>query len=96
MRFENARRFNRSHYRSVASFSAIFCGALWILGNFVSPAIANGRIIGSEAVARLSTVLGSPEQFSNDMKDSTQDFIQDHFGTMAIAAAFGIAIRMRS
>jgi hypothetical protein len=30
------------------------------------------------------------------MKNSTQDFIADHFGTMAIAAAFGIAIRMRS
>jgi len=96
MSFENARRFISSYPRGVASLSIIFCGAVWILGDFVSPAIASGRITGPEAVARLSSVLGSPQQFSDDMKDSTQDFIQDHFGTMAIAAAFGIAIRMRS
>jgi len=96
MSFENARRFISSYPRGVASLFIILCGAVWILGNFVSPAIANGRITGPEAVARLSLVLGSPQRFSDDMKNSTQDFIADHFGTMAIAAAFGIAIRMRS
>jgi hypothetical protein len=44
----------------------------------------------------MSAILGSSEQFSNDLKNSTQDFIQDHFGTMAIATALGIAIRIRS
>jgi hypothetical protein len=92
----NARRFISSYPRGVASFPIIFCGALWILGNSISPAIANGRITGPEAVARMSAILGSPQQFSDDMKSSTQDFIADHFGTMAIACAFGIAIRMRS
>jgi len=96
MSLKNARRFINSCSRGVASLSIIFCCAVWILGNFVSPSIANGRITGPEAVARLSLVLGSPQQFSDDMKNSTQDFIQDHFATMAIAAAFGIAIRMRS
>lgn len=96
MSFENARRFISSYPRGVASFPIILCGAIWILGNFISPVIANGRITGPEAVARLSAVLGSPQQFSDDMKNTTQDFIADHFGTMAIAAAFGIAIRMRS
>jgi hypothetical protein len=95
MRLKYARRFNGGYSRGVASFSIVFCGAIWILGDFVSPAIANGRITGSEAVARMSAILGSPQQFSDDMKNSTQDFIADHFGTMAIACAFGIALRMR-
>jgi len=92
---KNARRFTGNYSRGVASFSVIFCGAIWILGNSVSPAIANGRITGPEAVARMSAILGSPQQFSDNMKNSTQDFIADHFGTMAIACAFGIALRMR-
>ncbi|MCC3575243.1 MAG: hypothetical protein JGK30_25960 [Microcoleus sp. PH2017_40_RAT_O_B] len=47
-------------------------------------------------MANIQSLLGSPEQFALDMKTTTQDFIKDHFGSMAIAAAFGIAIRMRS
>ena len=94
---KNASRFISSCACGLASFSTILCSSFWILGNSISPAIAStGRITGPEAVARLSSVLGSPQQFSDDLKDSTQDFVQDHFGTMAIAAAFGIAIRMRS
>jgi len=96
MSVKDARRFNGNYSRGVASLFIIFCGAFWILGNFISPAIANGRITGPEAVARMSAILGSPQQFADDMRDSTQDFIQDHFGTMAIATAFGIALRMRS
>jgi len=89
-------RFNDNYPRRLASFFIIFGCLLWFLGYSVSPAIATGRITGPEAVARMSAILGSPQKFSDDMKNSTQDFIADHFGTMAIAAAFGIALRMRS
>jgi hypothetical protein len=58
--------------------------------------MAADRITGAQAVATLQTFLGTPEQFIADMKSTTQDFIQDHFGSLAIAAAFGIAVRMRS
>ena len=96
MSVDDARRFTRSYSRGLASFPIVFCGTLWILGNFVSPAIASsGRITGADAVARMSAILGSPQTFADNMKNTTQDFIQDHFGTMAIACAFGIAIRMR-
>jgi len=96
MSVKDARRFAGNYSRGVASLFIIFGGAFGILGNFISPAIANGRITGPEAVARMSAILGSPQQFADDMRDSTQDFIKDHFGTMAIACAFGIALRMRS
>jgi hypothetical protein len=92
----NANRFNRCYSCRLASFSIIFGSSVWLLGNFISPALAVQRITGAEAVARISSVLGSPENFEADMKNSTQDFISDHFGSMAIAAAFSIAIRMRT
>lgn len=97
MSVKDARRFTGSYSRGVAPFFIIFCGAIWILGNSFSPAIAiTGRITGAEAVARMSAILGSPQTFADNMKNTTQDFIKDHFGTMAIACAFGIALRMRS
>jgi len=50
MSAKDARRFNRSHSRGVASFSMVFCGAVGILGNSVSPAIATtGRITGVQS-----------------------------------------------
>ena len=91
----NANRFNGCHSCRLASFFIILGGSVWILGNSISPALGQ-RITGADAVARISSVLGSPEKFEADMKNSTQDFISDHFGSMAIAAAFGIAIRMRT
>ena len=92
----NAYRFDGRHSRRLAAFSIILgCGFLF-LGNFNCSALAADRITGDQAVANLSAILGSPEQFAADMKESTQDFIKDHFGSLAIAAAFGIAIRMRS
>lgn len=92
----NACRFNGCYSCRLAALSAVFGCSFWILGNFVSPALASDRITGPQAVAKMSAVLGSPEQFADNMKNSTQDFIADHFGSMAIACAFGIAIRMRS
>jgi len=96
MSVQDVRRLTNNYSRGVASLFIIFCGAFWVLGNTVSPAIANDRITGPQAVARMSAILGTPQAFSEDMRNTTQDFIEDHFGTMAIAAAFGIAIRMRS
>jgi hypothetical protein len=58
--------------------------------------VAVDRITGQQAVERMKQVLGDPQKFEDDMKNSTQDFIEDHFGSMAIAAAFSIAIRMSS
>jgi len=92
----NANRFNGCHLSRLAAFSIVFGCSFWFLGDTFSPAIAGDRITGPEAVSRMSLVLGSPEQFADNMKMSTQDFIADHFGSMAIACAFGIAIRMRS
>jgi hypothetical protein len=41
----------------------------------------------------MAQVLGTPEAFAADMKESTEDFIKDHFAGLAVATAFGIAIR---
>lgn len=89
-------RFSNCFAQRAPTYCAFFCSLLWLLGNSFSPAIASDRITGAQAVANLQKLLGTPEDFSLDMKTTTQDFIEDHFGSMAIAAAFGIAIRMRS
>lgn len=90
-------RFGRYRFSYLATCFAFLCGLLWFLGDtFCVLAFAAGRTTGAEAVATLQQVLGSPEQLIADMKSTTQDFIQDHFGSLAMAAAFGIAIRMRS
>jgi hypothetical protein len=89
--------FNGNNSRCLASFSGFVSGDIWILGDsvrFLSSAGAN-RITGEQAVARMRTILGTPQAFAENMRLSTQDFIADHFGAMAIACAFAIAIRMR-
>ena len=87
--------FNGSRSRCLASFSGSECGHIWLLGDSVRFLVSVDRITGEQAVARMKTILGSPQAFADNMKASTQDFIADHFGAMAIACAFGIAIRMR-
>jgi hypothetical protein len=77
----------------LATLLIIFCGTFWFLGNFNSSVLAIDRITGEQAVARMAQVLGTPEAFAADMRESTQDFIRDHFGSLAVATAFGIAIR---
>lgn len=81
--------------RCLASFSGVICGDIWLLGDSVCFLASADRITGEQAVARMRVILGTPEAFAANMKASTQDFIADHFGAMAIACAFGIAIRMR-
>jgi len=92
----NAYRFNGRSLSCLATFSIILSCPFWVLGNINSVSLASGRITGAEAVSKMSAILGSPEQFAENMKLSTQDFIEDHFGSMAIAVAFGIAIRRMS
>jgi hypothetical protein len=92
----NACRFNGCSSCRLATLSIILCCPFWLLGNFNSFSLASNRINGAEAVARMSAILGSPEQFAENMRLSTQDFIQAHFGSMATAVAFGIAIRKMS
>jgi len=87
--------FNGSRSRCLASFSGSECGHIWLLGDSVRFLVSVDRITGEQAVARMKTILGSPQAFADNMKASTQDFIADHFGAMAIACAFGIALRMR-
>jgi hypothetical protein len=87
--------FNGSHSRCLASFSGSECGDIWLLGDSVRFLISVDRITGEQAVGRMKVILGTPQAFADNMKASTQDFIADHFGAMAIACAFGIAIRMR-
>jgi hypothetical protein len=82
--------------RSAARF-IVQCCFFWVLGNSFSPVMAAvDRITGPEAVERMRQVLGGPQTFEDDMKSSTEDFIKDHFGSMAIATAFAIAIRMKT
>jgi hypothetical protein len=87
--------FNGSDSRCLASFSGFVSGNIWLLGDSVRFLASADRITGDQAVARMRVILGTPEAFADNMKASTQDFIADHFGAMAIACAFGIAIRMR-
>ena len=89
----NACRFNGCSSCRLAAFSLILCCPIWLLGNINSFSLASGRITGAEAVARMSAILGSPEQFAENMKLSTQDFIKDHFGSMAVVYAFGLAMK---
>jgi len=87
--------FDGSNSRRLASFSGSQCCDVWLLGDSVRFLASVDRITGEQAVARMKTILGTPQAFADNMRDSTQDFIADHFGAMAIACAFGIAIRMR-
>jgi hypothetical protein len=87
--------FNGSDSRCLVSFSGSVSGDIWLLGDSVRFLASGNRITGEQAVARMRVILGSPEAFAENMRVSTQDFIADHFGAMAIACAFGIAIRMR-
>lgn len=87
--------FNGNNSRCLASFSGLVSGDIWILGDSVRFLASADRITGEEAVSRMRTILGTPQAFADNMRLSTQDFIADHFGAMAIACAFGIAIRMR-
>jgi hypothetical protein len=87
--------FNGSNSRRLASFSGSQCGDVWLLGDSVRFLASVNRITGEQAVARMRVILGTPQAFADNMKASTQDFIADHFGAMAIACAFTIAIRMR-
>ena len=92
-------RFNSCSDVRLAALFIVQCCGFWILGNsFGSVAVAANvdRITGSEAVERMRQVLGDPQLFEDNMKNSTQDFIEDHFGSMAIATAFAIAIRMKT
>lgn len=92
-------RFNGCHDGCLAALFVVQCCCFWVLGNsFGSVAIAANvdRITGAQAVERMRQVLGDPQVFEDNMKNSTQDFIQDHFGSMAIATAFAIAIRMKT
>jgi len=94
----NAYGFNGCASCRLASFSGSQCGHIWVLGDsvrFLAASASVDRITGEQAVARMRVILGTPEAFAANMKASTQDFIADHFGAMAIACAFGIAIRMR-
>jgi hypothetical protein len=87
--------FNGNNSRCLASFSGFVSGDIWVLGDSVRFLASADRITGEEAVSRMRTILGTPQAFADNMRLSTQDFIADHFGAMAIACAFGIAIRMR-
>jgi hypothetical protein len=92
-------RFDGYHASRSTALFIIQCCCFWILGNSFVPVMAAGRadrITGAQAVERMRQVLGDPQTFEDDMRNSTEDFIKDHFGSMAIATAFAIAIRMKT
>lgn len=91
-------RFNGRLFGYLAAHFVIQCCLFWVLGDsfgFVG-ATNIDRITGAEAVDRMRQVLGDPALFESNMRESTEDFIKDHFGSMAIATAFAIAIRMKT
>ena len=81
------------NFCGLAALLVIQCCCIWFLVDINSPVLAGDRITGEQAVARMAQVLGTPEAFAADMKESTEDFIKDHFAGLAVATAFGIAIR---
>lgn len=91
-------RFNGCFFGYLTAHFIIQCCLFWVLGNsFGFVAAANvDRITGAEAVDRMKQVLGDPQTFETNMRESTEDFTKDHFGSMAIATAFAIAIRMKT
>jgi hypothetical protein len=74
-------------------FSVVLFG---FLGNINSFSLASGRITGAEAVAKMSAILGSPEAICYQYETQHSGFYQDHFGSMAVACAFGLAMRKMS
>ena len=95
----NGRGSNDCHDGCLAALFIVQCCCFWVLGNSfgsVAVAVNANRITGAQAVERMRQVLGDPQVFEDNMKNSTQDFIEDHFGSMAIATAFAIAIRMKT
>ena len=87
--------FNGSGSRYLASFSGSLSGDILLLGDSIRFLVSADRITGEQAVARMRVILGTSQAFADNMRASTQDCIADHVGAMAIACAFGIAIRMR-
>jgi hypothetical protein len=87
--------FNGSRSRCLASFSGSECGDIWLLGDSVRFLAFCRSHYRRASSCKNESILGTPQAFADNMKASTQDFIADHFGAMAIACAFGIAIRMR-
>jgi hypothetical protein len=77
----------------LAALFVIQCCCIWFLVDINSPVLAVDRITGEQAVARMAQVLERLKRLQADMKESTEDFIKDHFGSLAVATAFGIAIR---
>jgi len=67
----NAYRLDGCHSCRLAALSIILGCDFWFLGNFNCSALAVVSITGVQAVANLSVILGSPEQFAADMKEST-------------------------
>jgi hypothetical protein len=66
-----ADRLDGCHSCRWAALSIILGCDFWLLGNFNCSALAAVSITGVQAVANLSVIRGSPEQFAADMKEST-------------------------
>lgn len=73
--------------------SGIWCCSLWLLGNSYSFALAGSPVTGAQAVSQMRQILGDPTAFIQNLKEDVEAFIHDHFGSLAIAAAFSMAIR---
>ena len=76
-----------------AAVSSIWCCTFWLLGNSYSFALAGSPITGAQAVAQMREILGDPTTFVQILKEDVEVFIKDHFGSLAIAAAFSLAMR---
>ncbi|WP_449420108.1 hypothetical protein [Phormidium nigroviride] len=73
-------------------YIAIFCAVVFVLGHS-QPVLAGGGKSAAEAISQMDEILGDPEDFATEIRLNVQDFIADHFGSLAIATGFSIVVR---
>ncbi|MDB9514141.1 hypothetical protein PN499_23345 [Kamptonema animale CS-326] len=72
-------------------YIALFCAVVFVLGHS-QPVLAGGKT-AAEAISQMDEILGDPEEFATEIRLNVQDFIADHFGSLAIATGFSIVVR---
>lgn len=72
-------------------YIALFCAVILVLGH--SQSVLAGGKTAAEAISQMDEILGDPEDFATEIRLNVQDFIADHFGSLAIATGFSIVVR---
>lgn len=75
---------------AVTTFSYLLLSVVCILG--ISDRVLAAKS-ASQAISDIDAVLGDPNEFVDDVWVGVNSFVSEHFGAMAVATGFGIAIR---